>query len=65
METPEPPEPGTPVEVRFVVRASQSAGILESKGIVVRSNPGLGRMAVRFTGLASTDREAIGSYLGS
>jgi hypothetical protein len=65
METPEPPEPGTPVEVRFAVQAPQSAGVLESKGIVVRSNAGHGRMAVRFTDLSSPDRETIESYLGS
>ena len=64
MTTPEPLEPGTPVEVRFAVPVHPQAVTVQAKGTVVRANPGHS-MAIRFTELDDADRDAIKRYLES
>lgn len=62
--TPEPLEPGTPVEVRFAVPVAPQAVTVQAKGAVVRKDPGKS-MAIQFTELDDYDREAIKRFLQS
>jgi c-di-GMP-binding flagellar brake protein YcgR len=62
MATPETLEPGTEVLIRFALPIPPKAIVIETKGVVVRSQPQRW-MAIQFSGLPEAYREAIRQYV--
>jgi hypothetical protein len=64
MTAPDSFEPGTQVEIRFTVPGEGRDVTIQAKGAVVRTDPGRS-MAIQFTKLNNSDREAITQFLKS
>jgi uncharacterized protein (TIGR02266 family) len=57
-------EPGTQVEVRFVLPVSPQAVTIDTKAVVVRAQPGTS-MGIEFVNLRPEAREAIARFVQS